>query len=239
MPDADLLAAEISVQALIVDRDPNLRAFVAATLAPLGWRITEAENGHDALCKAVALRPDVLVTELRLPLIDGPALCELFRADPDLHGLGVIVVGDGAPPDIERATRAGADSVLVKPFTSEQILLEARRLICRSRELRERSNAVRQRGSDQLKRSDDLTARAAEPKRHGSRLHARYETRTPPHTPPSLRCPKCDADLEYVVSHVGGVSEYAREQWDEFHCGSCGSLEYRHRTRRLRFNDTR
>jgi len=50
-----------------------------------------------------------------------------------------------------------------------------------------------------------------------------------------LVCPNCDRALQYVRSHVGGVSARLSEQWDYYTChGACGTFQYRQRTRRLR-----
>jgi hypothetical protein len=66
------------------------------------------------------------------------------------------------------------------------------------------------------------------------RARERFTTTTPPLPPPELVCPSCDQKLAYECSHVGGVSDRHPEQWDAFRCTSCGSFEYRQRTRKLR-----
>ena len=78
---------------------------------------------------------------------------------------------------------------------------------------------------------------AAPPPNRGRRLSksfARVSTVRPPLEPPAALCPLCDRRLTYRHSHIGGVSEQHREQWDWYVCPSCGTFEYRHRTRRLR-----
>jgi hypothetical protein len=68
-----------------------------------------------------------------------------------------------------------------------------------------------------------------------SRSFIREDTTTPPQPPPQLVCPGCDQPLTYQHSHVGGVSERHREQWDYFEClNGCGRFQYRQRTRKLR-----
>jgi len=59
-------------------------------------------------------------------------------------------------------------------------------------------------------------------------------TTEPLNTPPSLHCPECDGLLRYVRSYMSGTRR-EQEQWDVFGCTiTCGTFEYRHRTRRLR-----
>jgi hypothetical protein len=63
----------------------------------------------------------------------------------------------------------------------------------------------------------------------------RGDTTTPPVVPPTLVCPACDRPLTYQRSHVGGVNERLKEQWDYFVCpAGCGAFQYRNRTRKLR-----
>jgi CheY-like chemotaxis protein len=72
------------------------------------------------------------------------------------------------------------------------------------------------------------------PRRPAINAFDRFDTTRPPLMPPSLRCPSCGGPLRYVRSHVGGVSARHREQWDYFECRSCGTFQYRQRTRKLR-----
>jgi len=57
---------------------------------------------------------------------------------------------------------------------------------------------------------------------------------TLPKVPPALMCPSCDVSLIYAHSHVGGVGDRQREQWDYYLCPTCGTFQYRQRTRKLR-----
>jgi len=52
--------------------------------------------------------------------------------------------------------------------------------------------------------------------------------------PPELTCPSCDRALYFDSSYVGGVSNRHAEQWDYFTCSTCGTFQYRQRTRKLR-----
>jgi hypothetical protein len=68
-----------------------------------------------------------------------------------------------------------------------------------------------------------------------SRAHEHRDTTLPPAPPPTLVCPACDRPLRYMRSHIGGVSERHREQWDYFECArGCGTFQYRQRTRKIR-----
>ena len=115
------------------------------------------------------------------------------------------------------------------------VAAELERVIEHSHTLRERSAALADQADRRLRKSDALLAISARHHAILSHSHRRYDTSTPPATPPELRCPTCDGTLHYERSHVGGVSEKHAEQWDYFSCsGPCGRFEYRQRTRKLR-----
>jgi CheY-like chemotaxis protein len=200
--------------------------------------VDEAEDGREALAKAIARHPDVVVTETRLPGISGFDLCQLLRRDPSTTGIPIVfVTGDAFEGDVRRAERAGADAVLTKPCLPEKLLGEIRRLLHLSADLRARGNNARAKFAEQAGRSQVLIDRS-----HGnmrrvmlSRAHKRADTTEPPTIPPALICPQCDMALKYLHSHVGGVSARHPEQWDYFECtAGCGTFQYRERTRKIR-----
>jgi hypothetical protein len=190
------------------------------------------------LAKAIARPPDVVVTETRIPGINGFDLCHLLRRDVSTRGASIVVVtGDAFESDVARAQDAGADAVLIKPCLPEVLTCEIQRLLDLSATLRERARLVREKAGAQLERSGALFERAASAQRRVmlSRSHQRQDTTTPPAPPPTLVCPRCDQPLHYERSHIGGVSARNPEQWDYFQCvGGCGTFQYRQRTRKLR-----
>jgi CheY-like chemotaxis protein len=196
--------------------------------------IDEATDGREALAKTIAQPTDLLVTETKLPGIDGYALCDLLRRDAATAAMPIVVVTAGVyPADLDRARRAGADSVLVKPCLPHVLLEEVRRLHVRSQDLRRRADDLRMRLRGQIAKAQALQARL--PRQTRSRAFARTETKHPPTAVPELVCPSCDRLLVYQHSHVGGVTEAQMEQWDYYECeGGCGVFQYRQRTRKLR-----
>jgi len=216
---------------LLVTSDEDIRAIYRHCLQLAGCLVEEAEDGREALAKALTRPHDVIVTEARLPGMDGYQLCQLLRRDLATVKTPVLLVaGDGSPSSDDRGRAAGADAVLVKPCQPETLLAEMRRLLetGRSRTL-------------VVDGSPDDRGRTLAPRETGSarpilsRAHQRGHTTVPPNSPPSLVCPICDRPLAYQRSRVGGVSARHPEQWDYFECpGQCGTFEYRQRTRKLR-----
>jgi DNA-binding response OmpR family regulator len=225
------------LSALLADRDDDTRQMYGAFFRSLSIDVDEASDGREALAKALARPHDVVITDTRLPGINGYELCQLLRRDEATSATPIIVVtAEAVATNIERARKAGADQVLVKPCLPDQLVTEMRRLVGRSKELRHQSQQIRARLATQLTVSQALhTPRDATGRRALSRLFSREVTNSPPEPPPMLVCPMCDQPLQYRTSHVGGVSERHREQWDYFECpNGCGDFQYRQRTRKLR-----
>jgi DNA-binding response OmpR family regulator len=223
--------------ALLVDHDDDTRHMYAEYLKRAACEIDEATDGREGLAKAISRRPSVVVTETRLPGMNGFDLCRLLRRDLLTQSIPIVVVtGSAQVSDIEHARTAGADIVLLKPCLPEVLLKEIRRLTEHSRELRERGDVVRLKLAGQLAKSGEILERSATQRRKFlARSHDRHETTSPKTLAPELICPRCDQSLIYQRSHIGGVSERHSEQWDYYECpGGCGTFQYRQRTRKLR-----
>jgi len=228
--------------ALLVDRDADTRQMYAEYLRQSAYQTDEAEDGREALAKALSLRPSVIVTETRLPGMSGLELCRLLRQDTLTRSIPIIIVtADGAPTHVEVAEAAGADAVLVKPCLPEDLGAAIARLLTASRELKAKARTLHQNVAARVTKTQALIQRteaSAEASSHRmalSRVHQRGATSNPPAAPPSLICPTCFQPMRYVTSQIGGVSERHPEQWDHFECPSCREMfEYRHRTRKLR-----
>jgi CheY-like chemotaxis protein len=219
---------------LIVDGDPDTLALYRAIFSPLSDEVHEAEDGAEALGKAICHRPGLIITATQLRRIDGLALCQLLRQDPATRSATIVVLTSAASPaDAVRAMRAGADRVLAIPCTPEA-LVEVAQALC------DRAAAPHQAPQPSIagvpgEAGVSLDAAEAEPRgRSRSRMFRRETTTTPPIVPPRLHCPECDGILTFERSHTGGVNETAAEQWDYFLCQRCGPYQYRHRTRKLR-----
>jgi CheY-like chemotaxis protein len=205
---------------LVVDADADTRALYHDSLAIAGCGVVEAPDGRDALVQALMHPPALVITEIRLPFIDGYALCEILRGDRATTDIPILVItSEARPEEANHARESGADVVLVKPTTPEQMLSEARQLLARAKVMRGRAAS---------------TIANAAAQREKSRSFSRFNTTTPPASPPALVCPSCDHPLTYQHSHIGGVSECHLEQWDYYECQSCGTFEHRQRTRKLR-----
>ncbi|MQA29985.1 MAG: response regulator [Luteitalea sp.] len=227
-----------SMLALIVDRDDDTRGMYAEFLRAAAWKVEQAADGREALAKAISLRPGIVITETRLPGINGFDLCGLLRQDTVTAGTPILVVtGDAYPADVERAHASGADAVLVKPCLPDRLAAEMCRVLSQSQEARQRAREAHETVTERLLHAEDALGRSrAITRKYNLKLtHKRGDTTTPPVTPLAFHCPACDSQLAYQRSHIGGVSVRHQEQWDYFACpAGCGTFQYRVRTRKLR-----
>lgn len=107
---------------LIVDDKWENRSVLLNLLEPLGFTITEAENGQDGLDKARQQLPDLIVTDLAMPVMDGFEMLEQLRNDPDLKDLPAIVSSASvAEIDRQKSSAAGGDDFLAKPVDAIEL----------------------------------------------------------------------------------------------------------------------
>ena len=78
--------------ALLVDDDKVVRRGVRQALEPIGWRVTEAGNGQEAVASLACARPDVIILDLMMPKMDGFEFLDELRRRRDWHDIPVVVV---------------------------------------------------------------------------------------------------------------------------------------------------
>jgi two-component system, NtrC family, response regulator GlrR len=106
---------------LLVDDDPDLLKLISLRLTSAGYRIRTAESGETALAAIAIQRPAAVVTDLRMPGIDGLQLFDaIHRQHPALPVL--ILTAHGTIPDAVAATQRGVFGFLTKPFDSRELL---------------------------------------------------------------------------------------------------------------------
>ncbi len=106
---------------LVVDANDDTRELYRQSFQLSGCHVVEACDGRDALTKALVSPPSLVVTEIRLPFLDGYSLCEILRRDRATSDMPILVVTAARRADMDRARRAGADIVVAGPTTPDQI----------------------------------------------------------------------------------------------------------------------
>ncbi|HEY3599448.1 MAG TPA: response regulator [Paraburkholderia sp.] len=108
---------------LLVDDDNGLLSSLGLLIAAEGYVVRTATNGLDALLLARASRPDVLISDTAMPVMDGPALIRAMRKDPMLSSVPVILTYNGALPPRVRVFR-----FMRKPLRYAKVLKILRRV---------------------------------------------------------------------------------------------------------------
>lgn len=115
---------------LVVDDNPDLRFYVSGILRDSGFAVLLARNGKEGFAVAKSRRPDLILTDLMMPVVSGLDLIRMIRQDEELQGTPTILLTAKADEDtrIEGVER-GADAYLSKPFNDRELLAEVRNLI--------------------------------------------------------------------------------------------------------------
>jgi len=126
----DVPPASKAVLVLIVDDFADNREMYSQFLEFSGFRVAEAQNGHEALEKAFALRPDLIVMDLSLPGLDGWEATRRLKADDRTRATPVIALtGHALAGHSKGAMDAGCDAFITKPCLPERLLEEIKLML--------------------------------------------------------------------------------------------------------------
>jgi CheY-like chemotaxis protein len=114
---------------MVADDSKVARTKISRALNKLSYQISLAENGMDAVAKITASRPDVLITDVEMPGMDGFALTTHLRANPDTQHLPIIMISGSSLELTEKAKQAGVDVLLGKPYSDEELMSHIRRFM--------------------------------------------------------------------------------------------------------------
>jgi CheY-like chemotaxis protein len=112
---------ELSRQVLVVDDDPDIRSVIELALSDEGYAVTMATNVQEALDRLTDWRPDVILLDLAMPIMDGWAFLAARQADHGLAAIPVIVMSAHFRQRGGDALRSAA-AVLAKPFELDLML---------------------------------------------------------------------------------------------------------------------
>ena len=129
---------------LVVDDNPDLRTYVSSILLKAGHEIVTARNGAEGIQVAREHHPDLVVTDLMMPLVSGLDLIRSIREDDSLKGTPVILLTAKVDEDTRiEGTERGADAYLAKPFNDRELLALVRNLLALKENERQIANLNR------------------------------------------------------------------------------------------------
>ncbi len=107
---------------LVVDDSAAIRQMVESGLAQAGFRVVTAKNGKDALDRLADHQPDLILSDLDMPVMDGFELCETLHSDSRFSAIPFVVMSANSNPSyMRRMIQHGAATYLVKPFNMDEL----------------------------------------------------------------------------------------------------------------------
>lgn len=120
----------VSSTIMTVDDSPSMRMLLKAALTDLGYQVLEAEDGVHALERLGGAQPDLLITDINMPRLDGFGLIEKVREQDRHRNLPILVLTtESSDEKKQRARQAGATGWIVKPFHPEKLAAAIRRVL--------------------------------------------------------------------------------------------------------------
>src|SRR5882724_1548926 len=115
---------------LVVEDQEDNRQILRDLLASVDYEMVEAENGEAALTAVTEHKPDLILMDIQLPILDGYEATRRIKADAALASVPIIAVTSYALAGDEAKTRAaGCDAYIAKPFSPRQLLAKVRELL--------------------------------------------------------------------------------------------------------------
>lgn len=115
---------------LLVDDEPDLVQLVSMRLQGVGYEVTPAYDGQEALDRVKESKPDLIILDLMLPKMDGYKVCRLLKFDERYQKIPVLIFTARAQAeDIKLAMDCGADAYLTKPFEALVLLEKLKELL--------------------------------------------------------------------------------------------------------------
>lgn len=115
---------------LVIEDTEDNRRILRDLLSSVGFDLIEAVDGESGVAIAAAEKPDLILMDMQLPVIDGYEATRRIKADPALKATPVIAVTSYAlAGDEEKARAAGCDAYVAKPFSPRQLLAKVRELL--------------------------------------------------------------------------------------------------------------
>ena len=115
---------------LLVDDEPDVVDLIKNRLEANQYTVMTAQDGHEALEKIYAHKPDLIVLDIMMPGISGYDVCERIKHDPDVCHIPVfILTAKIRYKDKKEGEHCGADAYITKPYSSDLLLDQIRRTI--------------------------------------------------------------------------------------------------------------
>ncbi len=122
----------MTIRILAIDDSPTIRALVAMALRGAGFEVVLASDGVSGIESLQEAQPDLIITDINMPRMDGFGVIEAVRADDRYSDVPILVLTTESGADLKaRARRAGATGWIVKPFKDAKLIAIINRVLGR------------------------------------------------------------------------------------------------------------
>jgi len=117
---------------LLVEDNEDNRIVYSTILRHFGYNVTEALNGEEGIAKARSEKPDLILMDISIPIIDGWEATQVLKHDPETNDIPIIALTAHAlASDREKAMEVGCDGYLAKPCEPRAVVAEVQRFLGR------------------------------------------------------------------------------------------------------------
>jgi DNA-binding response OmpR family regulator len=115
---------------LVVDDEAAIRDMLRDMLVADGYTVITAGDGREALPLTLTEKPDLILSDIRMPKLDGLTLCKALRTNPETHSIPIIMLTSfNTSEHLEAAMAAGADDFLPKPLNVSEVKIRVHSLL--------------------------------------------------------------------------------------------------------------
>ncbi|MCX5725861.1 MAG: response regulator [Candidatus Saganbacteria bacterium] len=121
------------IKILVADDEANIRSLTSKLLTDSGYEVITAEDGAQALDKALSEKPDLVILDVKMPEKSGFEVCRAIRDNPETSDTSIIILSAlGSEYDKITGFEGGADDYITKPFNAEELKMRIQAVIRRS-----------------------------------------------------------------------------------------------------------
>lgn len=129
-PARDKRGMKMAKKILVVDDEPDILEVIIFRLESKRYHVLKAGDGKEAMDIVRRDRPDLVLLDLRLPIIDGYEVCRLIKSDDELKDIKVILLTASVTTSVtEKINELDADGCIIKPFIAEDFLRKVEEMI--------------------------------------------------------------------------------------------------------------
>ncbi|MGQ0601283.1 MAG: response regulator transcription factor [Anaerolineales bacterium] len=120
---------------LIAEDERDIRDLVSFTLQYAGYDVLTASNGEEALQLAFNEKPDLILSDVRMPKMTGYEVCKRLKADPETQHIPVVFLSaKGQEAEVQTGLAVGATDYLLKPFAPDQLMARVAEILAKTKQ---------------------------------------------------------------------------------------------------------